>query len=67
MTDRIEQTIDIKAPISRVWKALTDHTEFGTWFRVRPEAPLVARQAARGHIPHPGYEHYRFEAVMQKI
>lgn len=67
MTDRIEQTIDIKAPISRVWKALTDHTEFGTWFRVRLEAPFVAGQAARGHITYPGYEHIRFEAVIQKI
>ena len=40
MTDRIEKTIDIKAPVARVWRALTDHMEFGAWFRpledVRP-------------------------------
>jgi len=28
MTDRIEKTIELKAPISRVWRALTDHREF---------------------------------------
>jgi hypothetical protein len=28
--DRIEKTIDLKAPIDRVWCAVTDHKEFGT-------------------------------------
>ena len=36
-SDRIEKTIEVKAPVSRVWRALTDHREFGTWFRVRLE------------------------------
>jgi uncharacterized protein YndB with AHSA1/START domain len=67
MTDRIEKTIDINAPVSRVWKALTDYKEFGTWFRVRLEGPFVAGQVARGHITYPGYEHIRFEAFIQKI
>ena len=35
MTDRIEKTIEMNAPVSRVWRALTDHREFGAWFRVR--------------------------------
>jgi len=26
--------IEIKAPVSRVWRALTDYREFGEWFRV---------------------------------
>ena len=30
MNDRIEKTIEIKAPVSRVWKTLTDYREFGT-------------------------------------
>src|SRR5882672_7151382 len=37
MTDRIEKTIELNAPVSRVWRALTDHREFGTWFRTEPE------------------------------
>lgn len=31
MSDRIEKTIDIDAPVVRVWRALTDHREFGAW------------------------------------
>jgi uncharacterized protein YndB with AHSA1/START domain len=67
MTDRIEKTIELKAPVSRVWKALTDHEEFGKWFRVRLEAPFVPGQVTHGQITYPGYEHVRWEAVVQKM
>ena len=32
MDNRIEKRIELKAPISRVWRALTDYREFGQWF-----------------------------------
>ncbi len=67
MTDRIEKTVEIKAPIARVWKALTDHREFGTWFRVRLEGPFVPGKPAGGQITYPGYEHVRMEVVVQKM
>ena len=67
MNDRIEKVVDLKAPVSRVWRALTDHEEFGTWFRVRIEGPFVPGKVSRGHITHPGYEHVRWEAVVQKM
>jgi uncharacterized protein YndB with AHSA1/START domain len=67
MTDRIEKTVELKAPIARVWRALTDHREFGQWFRVRLEGPFVPGQVARGHITHPGYEHLHWEAVVQRM
>jgi len=67
MTNRIEKTIELKAPVSRVWKALTDHREFGTWFRVRLEGPFVPGQVSRGQITYPGYEHLKWEAVVQKM
>ena len=67
MTDRIEKTIELKAPVSRVWRALPDHREFGTWFRVRLDGPFVPGQVSRGHITNPGYEHIRWEAIVQKI
>ena len=67
MSDRIEKTIELKAPVSRVWRALTDHHEFGTWFRVRLDGPFVPGQVSRGQITHPGYEHVRWEAVIQKM
>ena len=42
MDDRIEKRIELKAPVSRVWRALTDYREFGEWFRVKLEGPFVA-------------------------
>jgi|SRR5271155_4914742 len=67
MSDRIEKQIELKAPISRVWRALTDYREFGQWFRVRLEGPFVQGQVSRGSITYPGYEHVKWEAVVQKI
>lgn len=67
MSDRIEKTIELKAPVSRVWKALTDYQEFGKWFRVHLEGPFVPGQISRGHITYPGYEHLRWEAMVQKM
>ncbi len=65
--NRIEKQIELKAPTSLVWRALTDHREFGEWFRVRLEGPFVAGQVSRGQITHPGYEHVKWEAVVQKM
>jgi uncharacterized protein YndB with AHSA1/START domain len=67
MENRIEKRIELKAPIARVWRALTDYREFGEWFRVRLEEPFVVGQVARGHILHPGYEHVKWEALVQKM
>ncbi|HET6160973.1 MAG TPA: SRPBCC family protein [Dongiaceae bacterium] len=67
MSDRIEKSVEIKAPVSRVWRALTDHREFGTWFRVRLDGPFVPGQVVRGQITYPGYEHLKWEAVVQKL
>jgi uncharacterized protein YndB with AHSA1/START domain len=66
-TDRIEKQIELKAPVARVWRALTDHVEFGQWFRVKLEGPFAAGKTVRGQITYPGYEHYRWEAVVQKM
>jgi len=67
MSDRIEKHIELKAPLSRVWRAITDYREFGEWFRVKLDGPFVAGQISRGYITHPGYEHVKWEAVVQKI
>ena len=67
MNDRIEKRIEIKAPVSRVWRALTDHREFGEWFGVKVENPFVPGQLSQGQITYPGYEHLRWQAVVQKM
>jgi uncharacterized protein YndB with AHSA1/START domain len=66
-TDRIEKRIEIKAPVARVWRALTDHAEFGQWFRVKMDGAFVPGKVARGQITHPGYEHVTMELAVQKI
>ena len=67
MENIIEKQIDIKAPISRVWQALTDHRQFGEWFRVALEEPFLPAKTARGRITWPGYEHLTMEFFVQKI
>jgi len=67
MEHRIEKRLELKAPVSRVWRALTGHHEFGEWFRVKLDGPFVPGQVSRGHITSPGYEHLVWEAVVQKM
>jgi len=67
MTDRIEKSIELNAPVERVWRALTDHEEFGTWFRVKLEGPFVPGGIARGHITHPGYEHVTWAVTVKRM
>ena len=67
MTDRIEKSVELKAPLSRVWQALTDYREFGTWFRVKLDVRFAPGKTVRGQITHPGYEHMKWEMVVQKM
>lgn len=66
-TDRIEKQIDLRAPVARVWRALTDYREFGQWFRVKLEGPFVVGKPTRGNITYPGYEHLIMEVITQKM
>ena len=67
MDQRIEKRIELKAPVSRVWRALTDHDEFGQWFGVKLTTAFVPGRISRGHITYPGYEHVMMEVVVQKM
>jgi uncharacterized protein YndB with AHSA1/START domain len=67
MTDRIEKQIELKAPVARVWRALTDHREFGEWFRVKIDGPFVPGEISRGKVTYPGYEHLKWEAVVKAM
>jgi uncharacterized protein YndB with AHSA1/START domain len=67
MSDRIEKHIELKATVSRVWRALTDHREFGEWFRVKLDEPFVPGRASRGQMTYPGYEHLQWEVVVEKM
>jgi len=67
MENRIEKHVELKAPIARVWRALTDYREFGEWFRVALEGPFVPGQVSHGRILHPGYEHIVWEVLIEKM
>jgi len=67
MTDRIIKTIDLKASVSRVWRALTDHEEFGQWFRVKLDQPFTPGAISTGKVTYPGYEHYPWAAVIERM
>jgi uncharacterized protein YndB with AHSA1/START domain len=66
-TDRIEKQIALRAPIARVWRALTDHREFGEWFRVKLETPFQVGKTSHGRITYPGYEHLKMELVVEQM
>ena len=55
--DRIEKEILLGAPRARVWRALTDHREFGEWFRIALDGPFAAGATVRGRLKIEGYEH----------
>lgn len=49
-TDRIEKQILLRAPRARVWRALTDSTQFGTWFGVAFDGPFRPGAKMKGVI-----------------
>lgn len=67
-TDRIERQILLKAPRSRVWRALADAEAFGDWFGVALKGQrFVAGQRTQGHITYPGYEHIVFDVLVGRV
>jgi uncharacterized protein YndB with AHSA1/START domain len=66
-SDRIEKEILLRAPRARVWRALTHHEEFGSWFRVKLERAFAPGATVRGNITHPGYEHVTMEMFVERI
>ena len=66
-TDQIQKTVILRAPRSRVWKALTDPTQFGEWFGTKLTGRFVPGQPMRGPTTIPGYDHLAFEVVVERI
>lgn len=67
MSDFIEKEIELNAPQSRVWRALTDYREFGAWFRVELDGPFIVGKVIHGRNKYPGYEHIRIEITARQI
>jgi uncharacterized protein YndB with AHSA1/START domain len=67
-TDRIERKVLIKAPRSRVWRAVSDAGEFGDWFGVNFKGKnFEAGKHIQGMITYPGYEHLNMDVLVEQI
>src|SRR5271155_5677316 len=49
-TDRIENQVVLRAPMDRVWRAISDSQEVGRWVGVRIDGPFVAGAAGAATI-----------------
>ena len=67
MQDRIEKRVELKAPVSRVWRAITDYQEFGQWFGVKLDGPFVPGRPTNGKMANPKYEHLKLEVTVKEL
>ena len=63
----IEKQIEIKAPVSRVWRALTNHKEFGAWFQAEIDTPFIPGKSSKGRIKVEGFEKLKLELAVLKV
>ena len=67
-TDRIERSIQINAPRSRVWRALANAEEFGSWFGANLKGQTMAPgRRVQGAITIKGYEHVMFDVMVERV
>jgi uncharacterized protein YndB with AHSA1/START domain len=61
-TDRIEKRVVLRAPRSRVWRAISNSEEFGTWFRITLDGVFAEGRTVRG-----SHEHFKVEMLVERI
>jgi uncharacterized protein YndB with AHSA1/START domain len=66
-TDRIEKTIILRAPRSRVWRAITDVSEFNHWFRVALAGRFAPGSVLSGPVTQQGYEDLSLEITVERM
>jgi uncharacterized protein YndB with AHSA1/START domain len=66
-TDRIEKEITLKAPRSKVWRALTESEQFSAWFGVKVAGKFEPGAMLEGVVTNKGYEHMRLKITVQKV
>lgn len=65
MENQIVRVMSLNAPVERVWVALTDHREFGSWFRLSLEGPFEVGKVTVGEVTFPGHEGMPFWARVE--
>ena len=66
-TDRIEKSVVLRAPRSRVWRALANAEEFGAWFGATLQGRFAPGARVQGPITYPGYEHLTMEITVERV
>ncbi|HET7553365.1 MAG TPA: SRPBCC family protein [Gemmatimonadaceae bacterium] len=77
-TDRIEKQLLLHAPLERVWRAVSDAKEFGSWFGMRLDGPFTAGARLGGQIvpttvdpevaaAQKPYEGQRFDIMVERV
>ena len=66
-TDRIEKRFEVRAPRARVWRAISDATEFGTWFGMKLDGAFVSGATVRGRVTIPNYDHLTLDMQIERI
>ena len=66
-TDRIEKQIHLRAPRTRVWKALTDLGQFQEWFGATLTGRFAPGENVKGHVNEKGYEHVQMDIDVVKL
>lgn len=67
MENVIEKQIELYASVDKVWKALTDSSLFGLWFRATFDGPFVIGKTTEGKNKYPGYEHLVMKFFIKDI
>lgn len=66
-TDRIEKTVTLRAPRSKVWRAISNADEFGKWFGAKLDGDFAEGASVKGKILNPRYEHIQMELLIERI
>lgn len=66
-TDRIEKQAVIRAPLDRVWRAVSDSSEFGAWFKARFREPFAAGRTLTAEFTEPGYIGRTFAVKVEAV
>jgi uncharacterized protein YndB with AHSA1/START domain len=66
-TDRIEKQIVLKAPRARVWRAITNARELGTWFGLDLHGELKEGETFRAKLTNKKYSHITLEMTVERM
>ena len=66
-TDRIQKVVDLDAPRSRVWRAITDYRQFNRWFGVSLTSPFTPGAEVSGNMTHPKYSHLTMSIWIESV